>query len=240
MGARVAGSTGKGLIGALVTVVVGGGIVMALATGVAAAAPHQAALTATSDGTITIDGTTYPHATLNLATFPDSMFSNLHGANGGAHPNWVSWANDNLVVPANSAITVTVDQYDSGGTPNNLYFAHVHGTVGGVETVNGKTVTSVPVDGVGHTMTLRQISGNAPDLFFSVPLPAVSASAPNVLNIGGGQYPKPNVVTFTFITKGPGTYEWNCEFPCGSVGSPGQFGGAMSVYGYMSGTMKVV
>jgi hypothetical protein len=222
-------------LGALATVLGGVILVAVIAWLIVLASPHQPALTSNPDGTITIGGTTYNHVTLSIATYPDSLFG-ARGS-GGAHPDWVSYSNDNLVVPAHSAVTMTVRQYDTGGEPNNPYFAKVVGTVGGTETINGTSVTSIPVNDVAHTFTLREIAGNAPYLYLNAPLPAVSASAANTLHIGHGTYPKPNVVTFTFITKGKGVYLWNCEFPCGD--SVSGFGGAMSTYGYMSGTLTV-
>jgi hypothetical protein len=222
--------------GAVATVVVGGALIAGIAIAVASLAPHQPALAARSDGTMVVDGKTYPHATLSLATYPDSLFG-LRGKTGGAHPTWVSYSNDNLVVPANTAVTVTVRQYDTGGTPNNPYFAKVVGTVGGTETWNGRSVRSIPVDRVGHTFTLRTIAGNAPYMFLNVPLPANKTTAPTPVHIGAGTYPHPQVVTFTFVTKGKGVYEWNCEYPCGN--SVAGFGGPMSTFGYMSGTLTV-
>lgn len=222
-------------LGATATVVMGVVLVAVIAWLVVLGSPHQAALIAKSDGTMTINGKSYNHVTLNFAAYPDSLYGGR--GSGGAHPDWVSFSSDNLVVPANSAVTVTVSQYDTGGTPNNAFFAKVIGTVGGTETVDGSPVTSVPVNDVGHTFTLRAIAGNAPYLFLNIPLPAVSKNAANALHIGHGSYPKPRVVTFTFITKGKGVYLWNCEYPCGY--SVAGFGGAMSTYGYMSGTLTV-
>lgn len=223
-------------VGAAATVVVGGGLIAAIGVALASLSPHQPALVARSDGTMVVDGRTYPHATLSLATFPDSLFG-LRGKSGGAHPTWVSYSNDNLVVPADTAVTVTVRQYDTGGTPDNTYFAKVVGTVGGTETWNGRTVRAIPTNRVAHTFTLRTIDGNAPDMFINVPLPANATTAPAVVHIGAGVYPRPQVVTFTFVTKGKGVYQWNCEYPCGN--SVAGFGGAMSTFGYMSGTLTV-
>lgn len=223
-------------VGAAVTVVVLGGLVAGIGAIIAAAEPHQAALTASPAGTVTIDGHRYRHVELSLATFPDSLFG-LRGPGGGAHPDWVSYSNDQLVVPPHSAVTVTVRQYDTGGTPNNPFFARVSGTVGGTETVDGVPVRSIPVDHVAHTFTLRTIRGDAPYLFLNIPLPANATNAPSVVHIGSGVYPRPKVVRFTFLTKGPGVYEWNCEYPCGT--SVAGFGGPMSTFGYMSGTLTV-
>jgi hypothetical protein len=223
-------------VGAAATVVVGGALIAAIAFGVASAAPKQPVLQATPAGTIVVAGKTLPHYTLNLATYPDSL-QGVHGASGGAHPDWVTYSNNNLSAPPNSAVTVTVKQYDTGGTPNNTFFANVIGTVGGTETVNGKAITSIDPNNVGHTFTLRGIPENGQEFFLNAPFPAQSSSAPNVVNIGKGSYPKPIVVTFTFVTPANGVYQWNCEFPCGD--SVAGFGGAMSTFGYMSGTLTV-
>ena len=50
--------------------------------------------------------------------------------------------------------------------------------------------------------------------------------------------PAPHVITFSFITAGPGEYVWQCEYPCGD-GTYAKFGGPMSTQGYMSGTLIV-
>ena len=67
-----------------------------------------------------------------------------------------------------------------------------------------------------------------------MPLPAVPDDAP----VGADGYPAPHVVTFSFVTRGPGSYVWQCEFPCGD-GTYAKFGGPMSQQSYMSGTITV-
>ena len=86
------------------------------------------------------------------------------------------------------------------------------------------------------------------DIFVSVPIPAndeVDLCDPAEPNAeicapqGAGYYPKKAVeVTFSFYVGGPGVYQWNCEYPCGGT-RIGQFGNAMSTWGYMSGTLTV-
>jgi hypothetical protein len=215
--------------------VLGGAVVITLlGTTLSLASEHAPELKATVKGTVETPQGDLPHAYLNLSTYPDSM-AGEHGADGGAHPDWVSYGpTTNLEVPAHSEVTVTVDQYDSGGTIYNPYFANVHGTVGGTETINGKTVTGIDPNTVGHTFTLHMFpTTNQPDLFVSVALPEVAANAPTEAN----GYQKPNVVTFSFITGAPGQYIWNCEYPCGTEYQ--SFGGPMSTKGYMSGTLQV-
>ena len=180
---------------------------------------------------------------LNLSTYGDSSAIKWRRGNGGQgpHPDWVSYGPTTVLqVPAHALVTVTITQYDTGDRIPNPFLSEVHGTVGGTAQLtmaDGKTstVTSIDQAHVGHTFTVRSFPSSAQDtLFVSVPVPAVSSNAPALAN----GFPKPNVMTFSFITKGKGTYAWNCEFPCGS--NYASFGGPMATYGYMSGTLKVV
>ncbi|MDQ1643560.1 MAG: hypothetical protein QOJ90_2911 [Actinomycetota bacterium] len=196
---------------------------------------EAAALSATVKGTAATSRGVLPHAFLKLATYPDSM-AGAHGPGGGVHPDWVTYGPTSaLKVPAHSLVTITIDQYDGGETITNPYFATVRGTVGGTMTVDGKTLTKTSPDAVGHTFTIHAAPSNQDPLFVSVPLPAVAEDAPVAPN---SDYPAPHVVTFSFITGGPGEYVWNCEYPCGD-GYYAKFGGAMSSRGYMSGTFTV-
>ena len=185
-----------------------------------------------------------PHAFIALSTYPDDL-AGEHGASGGDHPDWVSYGPSSaLRLPAHSLVTMTITQYDSGGTINNPYFAKVVGTVAtpGDGTSNnqmlldGKPVSSIDPTAVGHTFTIHDLSSPSQDnLFVSIPLSAVADSA-----IPDSGYTKtPHVVTFSFITGGAGNYVWNCEYPCGD-GTYRNFGDVMSARGYMSGTMTVV
>lgn len=216
-------------------VVAAGVLVVVLAgTALARAGTTPGLLNATIKGTAQTPVGVLPHAFMELATYPDSL-AGEHGPDGGSQPDWVSYGpTTNLRVPAHSLVTITIKQYDSGGTITNPYFVAVHGTVDGTETVNGKTVTDVNSDAVGHTFTVHALPTNQDPLFVSVPLPAVPDNAKPA---PGSNYPSPNVVTFSFVTGGPGNYVWNCEYPCGDGYI--DFGGAMSTRGYMSGTLAV-
>lgn len=223
----------------LVAVVLGGGILAVAGFALASATPHQTPLVCTSTGANS--------CSLTVSTYPDSLATNQHGNNGGPHPNWVSYSNDNLVVPANTTVYMTINQYDSGGALNDAFFSNVWGTTTGKATASfssdaGKLLKTDsfsawnPND-VGHTFTLRGIPGSGTNLFVSVPLPQNPSSATNV-TIGNGGYAHPVVVKFSFKTGAPGVYQFNCEFPCGGS-REGQFGEAMSSYSYMSGTLTV-
>jgi len=210
-------------------------VVVLAGTTLARAGTTPGLLKATVKGTAQTPVGVLPHAFMELATYPDSL-AGEHGPGGGSKPDWVSYGpTTNLSVPAHSLVTITIKQYDTGGTITNPYFAEVNGTVDGTETVDGKTVSRVSPDAIGHTFTIHALPTNQDPLFVSVPLPSLPDSAEPA---PGSDYPAPHVVTFSFVTGGPGEYVWNCEYPCGD-GTYAKFGGPMSTRGYMSGTFTV-
>lgn len=173
--------------------------------------------------------------TLNLATYPDSL-SGVHGKNGGAHPDWVTYGpTTNLWVPAHALVRVTVRNYDTSATPNDVFYAKVHGTVGGVAYYNGRPLRQLNPADSAHTFTIHMFpTAGQPTLFVSVPMLAVPDNAPSLAN----GYPKPTVTTFEFRTGAPGRYVWQCFAPCGDPTYAG-FGGPMGTIGYMAGTITV-
>ena len=224
----------KRLLGALTTVIIGVAVIAGVGTYVANAKNDSRVLAATPAGTMDTPQGTLPHATLALSVYPDSL-AGTHGKNGGAHPDYVTYGPvTNFEVPAHSVITITVTNYDSGGSLNNDYFSHVRGTIDGTATLNGNSFTHISTDSVGHTFTIHGLAVKQDELFVSVPMHKVEdADVPDT-----GYTTKPMVTTFTFITGGPGEYVWNCEYPCGD-GSIAKFGKAMSTMGYMSGHFTV-
>lgn len=212
-------------------------VVVLAGTTLARAGTTPGLLKATVKGTAQTPVGVLPHAFMELATYPDSM-AGEHGPDGGSQPEWVSYGpTTNLSVPAHALVTITIKQYDSGGTITNPWFAKVHGTVDGTVMVNGKSETQLKPDAIGHTFTIHALPTNQDPLFVSIPLPALSDEAEAKL-APGSNYPAPDVVTFSFVTGGPGEYVWNCEYPCGD-GTYAKFGGPMSARGYMSGTFTV-
>lgn len=188
---------------------------------------------ATSLGTAVVNGQSLPHVALQFQTYPDSTGTvdgkQIHPS---GNPSWPAYGLTNVYqVPAHALVTVTVRQYDSGGALNNPWFARVLGTVGNVAVVNGKVVSSIDPNNVGHTFTVRGAPGTDPGFFLNVPLPAV----PGNNQADNGQY---ETVVFSFVSGSAGTYAWNCEFPCGSMVA--SFGGVMNAYGFMSGFIHVV
>jgi hypothetical protein len=229
------GARGPKPIGLILTVVIA-----VIAIGVVAFLFHAetytspaGTLAATPAGSVTVNGQTLQHVKLAFNTYPDSTgMVNGQPIHPGGNPSWPAYGPTNqFQVPAHALVTVTVRQYDSGGSLNNPFFATVRGTVGGVARVNGKLVRSVDPDNVGHTFTVRGTPGTDPGFFLSVPLLAVGGDN----QTDNGQYES---ITFSFVSGTKGLYAWNCEYPCGQ--SIAGFGGVMSAYGFMSGFIHVV
>jgi hypothetical protein len=184
-------------------------------------------------GTSTVNGVTLQHVTLAFNTYPDASGShNGVPVHPGGNSAWPSYGPTNqFQVPAHALVTVTIRQYDSGGSLNNSWFDQVRGTVGGTARINGKLVSSINPNNVGHTFTMRGTPGTDPGFFLNVPLPLV----PGDSQTDNGKYES---ITFSFVSGSKGLYAWNCEFPCGT--SIASFGGPMNAYGYMSGFVHVV
>ena len=139
----------------------------------------------------------------------------------GYQKDWPAYAPSNLVVPANSLVTMTLRDYDLGDTPlpNGSPFTKVQGTQGGVAFADGKAYPSLTPDKVAHTFTISQLGIN-------VPLPGDGAK--------GASY---DTITFTFRTGAAGTYTFQCLDPCGTGASGWE--GPMVTKGYMQGTLTV-
>ncbi|MGA1479617.1 MAG: hypothetical protein ACO38N_00920 [Candidatus Nanopelagicales bacterium] len=231
----------KRFLVALVSVLIGAGVVAGVAVFASTTSGEPPLLVATPTGMVDTPDGPMNSASLELAVYPnnsDQIAGPMEGVNAlYASQGWpFYWPSTTLQVPANSLITMTITQYDSGGRVFNPYWAKVHGTADGTMTVNGKTVSEWDVDKVGHTFTVHQYPGSGqPYFFLSVPLPA---NGGNAVGNANPYVTDPKVVTFTFRTGAAGTYVWNCEFPCGDLYQ--EFGGPMQQRGWMSGTFEVV
>jgi hypothetical protein len=138
----------------------------------------------------------------------------------------IAYVPSNLTLPAHSTVRIRITNFDDATAQKPARFAHAWGTVGntiqvqrmmGVSMPNmlspARTVHALPAaTGVSHTFT-------SPGLHFNVPVAPVG------------------VTTFILRTGTPGHYTWQCMNPCGS--GPTGWGGAMSMKGYMSGTITV-
>ena len=231
---------------AVITVLVGILVVGGSAVALSVAEEEPAWLEATPAGTIDTPEGTYPHATLELSIYPNTSadypgpagVTNILIEDDGVTQSegWpFYWPSTSLRLPANTVITVTLKNYDGSSTVWNPFWAKVHGTVDGSATYNGKKLSQIKPSDVAHTFTLHQYPQDGQDeLFVSVPMLAVPNNAKNLPN----GYPAPQVMEFSFKTKGPGVYVWNCEDPCGDAYQ--QFGGVMQARGWMSGRIEVV
>ena len=238
-------------LGAVLSLVVAALIVTGAVLALGGLARGQPLLQAADAGTSTVDQSTLKHTHITLQTFPANpyedpswMQSHFPGGmdNGTAIPpagdnqDWVTyWPSTNLVVPAHTLVTITVENYD-GKTPLlNPFYARAQGVVGNSITVDGKAANTVDPNDVSHTFTIHSIPNDTqPWLYVSVP---ITGEADDVQTDDAGFPDKPVVTEFSFITGAPGHYIWQCIDPCGS-GFNG-FGGPMSTKGYMSGTLTV-
>lgn len=231
---------------AIITVILGvlvvGGSVMALTW----FDQEPAFIEANPAGTIQTPQGELPHVTLDLSILPNTS-TEYPGPSGPVNAvieaNGVQqsqgwpfyWPSTSIRLPANTAVTVRLQQYDGSSTVLNDYWAEVHGTVDGTATYNGKKLTKIKPSDVAHTFTIHQYPESGQEtVFLSVPMLATPDNATNEAN----GYPKPQIIEFTFVTGAAGEYIWNCEDPCGD--SYQGFGGVMQSRGWMSGKIVVV
>jgi uncharacterized protein YaiE (UPF0345 family) len=148
------------------------------------------------------------------------------------HPDWVGYLPTTILhVPANSVIHMQIDQEDGASGLRNPFWGKVFGTEGGnmhVKYFDDKgnpqegDMTSIDPTQASHTFAI-------PDLGVFVPLLAVGDTAPPGTM---------NIITFSFRTKGPGIYRWQCFVPC-AAGTVFNTGGPMQTLGYMAGELIV-
>jgi uncharacterized protein YaiE (UPF0345 family) len=149
------------------------------------------------------------------------------------HPTWVSFLPTTILeVPANSVVTMQIDQEDTPSGLRNPFWAQAFGIEGGTFHMTYFDDKGNPLEGdfsaipdaaaAAHTFAI-------PDLGVFVPLQGLSAAAP-----AGSM----NVITFSFKTGKPGVYHWQCFVPCGSGTIYGN-GGPMQTLGYMAGFLVV-
>src|SRR5215469_5601226 len=139
----------------------------------------------------------------------------------GMQKDWPGYAHTHLVVPANSVVTVTLQNYDLGDTPfpAGSPYGKVQGTVGNVAAADGHMYAALALDKIAHTFTIPQLGLNVP----------IPGDAPKGASYAG--------VTFTFQTGKAGVYTFRCFDPCGT-GTSGWMG-PMLTKGYMVGTLTV-
>jgi hypothetical protein len=157
------------------------------------------------------------------------------------HPDWVSylvrknnqWVHSTVYkVPANSIVHVTIYQYDGDSGLRNPFLSQVQGTVGGTETVDGKTINVIPPEEASHTFVI-------PQLGVFVPLPGVPEEAKSQCEFAPCEGAAHRTISFSFKTGKKGRFRWQCFVPC-AAGFIDGFGGPMQTLGYMDGFIQVV
>ena len=161
-------------------------------------------------------------------------------------PDWVSyfvrspqgkWVHSTVwQLPAHTRVNVTAYEYDTCDPLRNQLWGHVTGTVGGVMYVNGRRLSVVNSEtscSVAHTFTVPQLGINVPFAGVDYTAKNQCTQAPCVLSDAH------HVITFSFVTGGPGEYRWQCFIPCGLATVDGN-GHAMTTVGFMTGFLKVV
>jgi hypothetical protein len=149
------------------------------------------------------------------------------------HPTWVGYLpTTTYKVPANSVVTMVVDQEDTPSGLRNPFWATAQGIVGGTFHMKYYDDQGNPQEGdfsklddpanAAHTFAI-------PDLGVFVPLEGLNAAAPAT---GFNQ------ITFSFRVGKAGVYHWQCFVPCGSGTIYGN-GGPMQTLGYMGGFLVV-
>lgn len=181
-----------------------------------------------------------------VATVPGQTETFIHievvGAVGAAienprpddpHPTWVGYLpTTTYKVPANSVVTMVIDQEDTPSGLRNPFWATAQGLVGGTFHMSYYDNNGNAQEGdfsklddpanAAHTFAI-------PDLGVFVPLEGVNAAAP------ANSF---NQITFSFRVGKAGTYHWQCFVPCGSGTIYGN-GGPMQTLGYMGGFLVV-
>jgi len=194
---------------------------------------------------LTSEPTTVDYTTTSLGQPVNVTMQTLGSYGHGIHPTWVSymtlspqgqWEHTTIwQVPAHTRVNVTIYQYDSGSPLRNQQIGQVEGTIGDDALLNGKTfsvINSNAGNGVGHTFSI-------PTLGINVPLYALNGNL-NLCGAAPCTFASPhNVIKFSFMSPGPGTYPWQCFVPCG-LGFLYGNGGPMQTVGFMDGFMKVV
>ena len=149
------------------------------------------------------------------------------------HQDWVSYLPSTILkVPANSVVTISIDQEDGASGLRNPYWAKAQGIIGGTFHMTYFDDAGAPQVGDFSALPDASTLGHSfgiPDLGVFVPLLGISDAAP------AGSH---NEITFSFKTGKPGVFRWQCFVPCGAGSIYGN-GNAMSTFGYMHGLLVV-
>jgi hypothetical protein len=186
--------------------------------------PTQLAASPTSVGT---------SVTIHLETVAAVQDAIAFPRPGDPHPTWVSYLPTTILkVPANSVVTISIDQEDGASGLRNPYWAKAQGIIGGTFHMSYYDDSGAPQVGdfgaIADPRTLAHTFA-IPDLGVFVPLLQLNPAAP------AGSH---NEVTFSFKTGKAGVFRWQCFVPCGAGSIYGN-GNAMQTFGYMAGLLVV-
>ncbi len=158
------------------------------------------------------------------------------------NPDWVSYLIKNASgewkretvwnLPANAIVHVTWFNFDGASGLRNPYLARPQGMVGNRVLIDGKPANAIDPNDASHTFAV-------PALGIILAVPGVADNAKN--QCGYAPCPMSNAhrtIQFTFLTKQPGHYRWQCFVPC-AAGWIFGFGGPMQTIGYMDGFLNV-
>jgi heme/copper-type cytochrome/quinol oxidase subunit 2 len=129
------------------------------------------------------------------------------------------YSTTSVVVPANTLVTFTITNFDTGTAPLAVpWDNHVIGAVGGNEQVasggSRTTVSALSPHDISHTFTMFGAFYN-----LSIPIPPAVANG------------EPTVVTFTVEFTTPGVYSWGCMAYCGTMSPLEKMSGTVDITG---------
>jgi len=184
------------------------------------------------DATHSVANTSSPGVRIHLEVV-GSVGTASSGRADDPHPTWPGFLpTTTLDVPANSVVTMQIDQEDFARGLRNPFWSQAQGIIGGTFHMSYYDNNGQPQQGDFHALDSADNAAHTfaiPQLGVFVPLEAVNAAAP-----AGSM----NVITFSFRTGKPGVYNWQCFVPCGQ-GTVAGNGGPMQTLGYMVGLIVV-
>lgn len=242
---------------AIITVVI---ILGGIGLGVA----YEKAVSSPSTTVSSVNSTTGPYS-LTLVISPNNWFDNatIHHRQPAYFvlgPNGQLESSAKISLPSHRLIQLTIVDYDSGvtsnigpnGTSNNSTYAHVIGTVGGVEYVYNGTSQYINATLSGNISDNISIIKGAGWAVSSMPWNntlggwevthtfTILSNGQIVVNIPtfAGTNPSGGAITFAdFYLNNTGNYVWQCYVPCGN--ELNGWGGAMATAGWMTGVVVV-
>lgn len=171
--------------------------------------------------------------------------NNMFNASVGPQPaffvvqggQFVSSANINL--PVNTKIEVTIFCYDSGADTPTLATATNVTTGTGTNTMFYENDTLMNASYISSSTPIQMNDQGANISYFAQPAHTFTVFEPGSSTNVAVNIPVPasSVTVTTIMFKTKGTYDWQCEIPCGSANSGWQ--GAMATAGWMLGTVTV-